>query len=90
LDYLSPPPPSLREKILIVSKVFKKKKNYLSSDYDFEKDKENFEDIGGPIHLKEIIGNCVGVLHLKIIPDGVSKELYKIASIVEKNGRPIE
>jgi hypothetical protein len=45
LEYLPPPPPSLREKVLVVSKVFKKNFFYLSSDYDFEKDKQNFEEI---------------------------------------------
>jgi hypothetical protein len=37
-----------------------------------------------------VFGNYVGVLYLKIIPDGVSKELYEIASILEKNGRLTE
>jgi hypothetical protein len=73
LEYLPPPPPSLREKVLVVSKVFKNKNFYLSSDYDFEKDNENFEEIVGPICLKEVIRNCVGVLRLKAIPNGVSK-----------------
>ena len=75
---------------MVVSKILKKKNFYLSNDYDFEKDKENFEEVGRPICLKEVIGNCVDVLRMKVIPDGVSFELYEIASILEKNGRPIE
>ena len=32
----------------------------------------------------------MGIICIKVIYDGVSKELYEIASILEKNGRPIE
>jgi hypothetical protein len=66
LEYLPFPPSSLREKVLVVSKVFKKKFFYLSNDYDFEKNKSNFKEIGGPVCLKEIIGNYVDVLYLKL------------------------
>ena len=70
-----------------IFKVFRKKKYYESSEYDFEKEKKNFKTMQGPVRMVDGFRNLLGVLRLNVFPVCDHSRFYAMASILEEHGK---
>ena len=72
-----------------IFKVFRKKKYYESSEYDFEEEKKNFKTIEGPVRMVDGFGNLLGWLKLNVFPVSEHSRFFAMASILEEHGKNI-
>ena len=73
--------------IVEIFEVFKKKKYFESSEYDFEQEKKNFKTIEGPVCMVDGSGNLVEILKLNVFPIFDLSRFYAMASILEEHGK---
>ena len=66
-----------------IFKVFKKKKYYGSSEYDFEEEKKNFKTMKNPVRMVDGFRNLLGVLRLNVFPVSDHSRFYAITSILK-------
>jgi hypothetical protein len=78
---------SSTDRTVEIFKVFKKKKYFESSEYNFEQEKKNFKTIEGPVCMVDGFGNSVGILRLNVFPVFDLSRFYAMASILEEHGK---
>ena len=70
-----------------IFKVFRKKKYYESSEYDFEEEKKNFKTMECPVRTVDEVKKLLGVLRLNIFPVSDHSRFYAMTSILKEHGK---